>query len=66
MQSTKNIINSKNTIFTKVDKGHTVVAINQDVYISKTNEFISSGNFTIIAKDPATNFQIEFKSVIKT
>lgn len=33
------------------DKGNMVVAFSKDDFISKINDFISSGHFTIIKKD---------------
>lgn len=54
-----------NLIFTKADKGNTVIALTKDDYVLKTKNFIESSNFEILKKDPTNKFQKEIKSAVE-
>ena len=55
---------SHNIIFTKADKGNTVVAIKRDEYILKTLQFLDLKQFKIIKRDPTELYQKFVKSII--
>ena len=55
---------SHNIIFTKADKGNTVVAIKRDEYISKTLQFLDPKQFKIIKRDPTELYQKFVNSII--
>lgn len=49
---------TKNLIFTKADKGNTIIVMNKPDYIQKTLEFITKGNFTILKQGPNVKIPI--------
>ena len=66
IQIAKDINNkSSDIIFTKADKGNTVVAINKVDYIQKTLEFLNLNNYLTLKRDPTDIFQKTIKTTIQ-
>ena len=49
-------------VFTRADKGNTVIAIAQSGYIIKTTEFLNS--YDILDSDPTADYHSEIEKVI--
>ena len=49
-----------------MDKGNSVVLIEKQEYINKTNNCINENNFTPIEKDPTNKFQQQIKQLNKS
>ena len=56
---------ANNIIFTRAEKGKSIVAISSDQYINKTISFLQAGNFKQINFDPTETFQKLIKITIK-
>lgn len=54
----------ENVIFTKADKGNTVVAMASNEYVQKTLEFLNPARYIILSKDPTEIFQKTVKTII--
>ena len=54
----------KDIIFTKADKGNTVVAVDKAEYLNKTFDFLKLGSFKILKRNPTENFQKSLKSTL--
>ena len=54
----------KEVVFTRADKGKTIIAIDKVDYISKTKDFIESHYFPL-NKDPTDEYQKEIKKVVQ-
>lgn len=65
VESIKNKTIENNIIFTRADKGNTVVALNQDDYFTKTFTFLDPAKFQKIHFDPTAVFQKLIKEVIR-
>lgn len=52
-------------IFTKADKGHTVISLKKDDYIKKTLDFLSAGNYIMIKNDPTNKFLEKLKITVR-
>lgn len=65
LKSIRQKSDTENLVFTKADKGNTVVAISQIGYIQETLEFLNSGTNEILKKDPTHIFQKAIKCVIQ-
>lgn len=52
-------------VFTKADKGKTIIAIRNKNYVEKTLEYSNSGNYQILNRDPTEIFRKEIKSVLE-
>ena len=65
VKSIKEKTDKNNIIFTKADKGNTVIAIEKPHYIQKTIDFIQKGTFGTINFDPTNKFQKQVKQEIE-
>lgn len=50
--------------FTRADKGKTVIAIDSEEYIQKTETFLDPSKYKLLKSDPTEKFQKEIKSVV--
>lgn len=64
VNSIKNKSVENNIVFTRADKGKTVIALNKENYISKTTEFLNPNQYQIIKSDPTEIFQKQIKNII--
>ena len=55
---------SENIVFSRVDKGNYLVALNTSDYINKTLSFLDNDIYTPLNKDPTFIFQRELKSCL--
>jgi hypothetical protein len=67
----RNIINKvkanltyNKALILKADKGNSIVITYTDEYNSKVQQFIDSNNFTIMDKDPTTQFEKRIRTII--
>lgn len=65
VKSIKEKSDKNDIVFTKADKGNTVIAIEKTQYIQKTLAFIQNGNFGTINSDPTNKFQKRIKEEIE-
>ena len=56
---------TENAIITQVDKGKTVVVINQKEYSEKVHSFITANNFNTVNKDPTIKFKKAVHKIMK-
>lgn len=61
----KNKVKENNLIITKADKGNTIVIMDKNEYIRKTEEFIKLGPYKEINYNYTNKFQAKIKRVIK-
>lgn len=57
-------IKTKDVVFTKADKGNTVIAITKNDYIQKTVDFLDPNKYSILRNDPTKCFQKIIKTLI--
>lgn len=65
LKSLKGKIKNNNLIIAKADKGNTVVVMEKQDYINKTEDFIKASNITKLQKDPTTKFNTQLKQALK-
>ncbi|XP_074029443.1 uncharacterized protein [Leptinotarsa decemlineata] len=65
-KSIKQKVKDNEVIFTRADKGRTVIALNKKDYIGKTLDFLNSGSYEILRNDPTTMYQKKVKETLKT
>ncbi|XP_049853633.1 uncharacterized protein LOC126334934 [Schistocerca gregaria] len=61
----KEKLQANNIIVTRADKGNSTVLINNEQYIEKTMDFISSNNITKLKSDPTARFQTYIKNNLR-
>lgn len=64
LKSLKLKSNTNEIVFTRADKGNSVIAIPKPDYIEKTESFLTKDKYKIILKDPTENFQKRTKHII--
>lgn len=64
IKSIKNKAISNDIIFTRADKGTTVIAIHKNEYINKTLEFLNTGNYDKLKYNPTNKYQLEIKNTL--
>jgi hypothetical protein len=64
MRKIRNKLQQHNLIITKADKGKTIVIINKNTLIQKTEEFLKDNHFTQLQKDPTEKFQKQLQQII--
>jgi hypothetical protein len=64
MRKIRNKLQQNNLIITKADKGKTIVIINKNTFIQKTEEFLKDNQFTQLQKDPTEKFQKQLQQII--
>lgn len=52
-------------MFTRADKGNTVIALNRIDYVNKTLQFLDPKTYSIIKTDPTKKYQSEVNEIIK-
>jgi hypothetical protein len=57
-------LQQNNLTITKADKGRTIVIINKDWLIQKTEKFLKGNNFTQLPKDPTHKYQRTLQNTI--
>ena len=64
ISSIKQKITDKEIVFTRADKGNTVIAISKEEYVSKTTDFLHS--YEIVDSDPTEDYKSDIVDVIKS
>ena len=64
MRKIRNKLQQNNLIITKADKGKTIVIINKNTFIQKTEGFLKDNQFTQLQKDPTEKFQKQLQQII--
>jgi hypothetical protein len=55
---------NNNLIFTKADKGNTVIVLNNEDYINQTVSFLNPDKYKVLSKDPTVSYQKDIKQAI--
>lgn len=63
VKSIKKIIKDNNLIFTRADKGNTIIALHREQYTEKTEDFLRG--FEKEDENPTTKYQTEVKNTIR-
>lgn len=61
--SIKNKCLENKVVLTRADKGNSIVALEREDYIAKSNEFLKT--YEKLKKDPTLSFQTEIKSALE-
>ncbi|KAI5636419.1 hypothetical protein NE865_10839 [Phthorimaea operculella] len=64
LRNIKKKIKDNDLIVTKADKGNTLIITTKVEYTQKVDEFLNSGQFQILKKDPTESFNKEIKNVV--
>ena len=66
LQKLKRKLKENNILHIKADKVNSMVLIEKQEYVNKTNNFINENKLTPIEKDPTNKFQQQVKQLVKT
>ncbi|KAI5631461.1 reverse transcriptase (RNA-dependent DNA polymerase) domain-containing protein [Phthorimaea operculella] len=66
IKNIKNKIKENNLIVTKADKGNTVIITTKEEYTNKVDDFLKSGQFQVLKKDPTEIYNREVKNTVNS
>jgi hypothetical protein len=61
----KNKLISNNVILVPADKGRTIIAVDNTMYVNKVNDFLTEKQFPALIKDPTEKYQKHIQKVLQ-